>query len=67
MGTLWGVSLFSGAGIGDLGFRVGVMKAFRLRTQPSPAKLMKISEPWRPYRSYASRMLWHYYHAAPPV
>ncbi len=32
-----------------------------LRTRPDPKKLLKIAEPWRPFRSYGARMLWHYY------
>jgi DNA-3-methyladenine glycosylase II len=39
----------------------------RLKERPSPKQLREIAEPWRPYRSYAARMLWHYYHATPAV
>jgi DNA-3-methyladenine glycosylase II len=39
----------------------------RLKERPDPKRLREIAEPWRPYRSYASRMLWHYYHATPAV
>ncbi|WP_119304490.1 DNA-3-methyladenine glycosylase family protein [Dongia deserti] len=51
----------------DLGLVVAAQRMKRLKERPSPMELREIAEPWRPYRSYASRMLWHYYHAAPPV
>jgi DNA-3-methyladenine glycosylase II len=49
----------------DLGLIVAAQRMKRLKERPSPKALRAIAEPWRPYRSYASRMLWHYYHAAP--
>jgi len=51
----------------DLGLIIAAQRMKRLKERPSPQQLRKIAEPWRPYRSYAARMLWHYYHAAPPV
>jgi DNA-3-methyladenine glycosylase II len=36
-----------------------------LRARPDPKKLLKIAEPWRPFRSYGARMLWHYYRNGP--
>ena len=51
----------------DLGLIIAAQRMKRLKERPSPKQLREIAEPWRPYRSYASRMLWHYYHAAPPV
>jgi DNA-3-methyladenine glycosylase II len=51
----------------DLGLIVAAQRMKRLQERPSPDQLREIAEPWRPYRSYASRMLWHYYHATPPV
>lgn len=44
--------------LGDLGFRVGIMKAFRLHRPPPPRRLLAIAEPWRPYRSIATWYLW---------
>ena len=51
----------------DLGLIVAAQRMKRLKERPSPKQLREIAEPWRPYRSYASRMLWHYYHATPAV
>ena len=51
----------------DLGLIVAAQRMKRLKERPSPQELRVLAEPWRPYRSYAARMLWHYYHAAPPV
>jgi len=51
----------------DLGLIVAAQRMKRLKERPSPQELHAIAEPWRPYRSYAARMLWHYYHATPAV
>ena len=51
----------------DLGLIIAAQRMKRLKERPSPKQLRAIAEPWRPYRSFAARMLWHYYHAAPPV
>ena len=51
----------------DLGLIVAAQRMKRLKERPSPKRLREIAEPWRPYRSYAARMLWHYYHATPAV
>jgi DNA-3-methyladenine glycosylase II len=51
----------------DLGLIVAAQRMKRLKERPSPQELREIAEPWRPYRSYAARMLWHYYHATPAV
>src|SRR5262249_29280277 len=45
----------------DLALMVAAQRLKRLKSRPDPKKLLKISEPWRPFRSYAARMLWHYY------
>jgi DNA-3-methyladenine glycosylase II len=44
--------------VGDLGIVKAVQKAYKLRTQPSPERLTKIGETWRPYRSVACWYLW---------
>ena len=44
--------------VGDLGIVKAVQRAYRLRKTPSAARLMKIGEPWRPYRSVACWYLW---------
>jgi DNA-3-methyladenine glycosylase II len=51
----------------DLGLIVATQRMKRLKERPDPKRLREIAEPWRPYRSYASRMLWHYYHATPAL
>jgi DNA-3-methyladenine glycosylase II len=44
--------------VGDLGIVTAVQKAYRLRKRPSPDRLRKLGEAWRPYRSVASWYLW---------
>ena len=46
---------------GDLALRVaaGVVKS--RRKPPEEAALRRMGEAWRPWRSVASRLLWHYY------
>ncbi|MDQ7249516.1 DNA-3-methyladenine glycosylase family protein [Dongia sedimenti] len=45
----------------DLALMVAAQRLKGLRARPDPKKLLKIAEPWRPFRSYGARMLWHYY------
>lgn len=45
----------------DLALMVAAQRMKGLRSRPDPKKLLKIAEPWRPFRSYGARMLWHYY------
>src|SRR4029434_633586 len=51
--------------VGDLGIVKAVQRAYRLRTLPSPERLTKIGETWRPYRSVACWYLWASLQAAP--
>ena len=44
--------------VGDLGIVKAVQRAYRLRTSPSPARLLRLGESWRPYRSVACWYLW---------
>jgi DNA-3-methyladenine glycosylase II len=44
--------------VGDLGIVNAVKKAYRLRTTPTPARLVRLGEAWRPYRSVACWYLW---------
>lgn len=44
--------------IGDLGIVNAIVRAYRLRKPPAPARLHKIAAPWRPYRSVACWYLW---------
>jgi DNA-3-methyladenine glycosylase II len=51
--------------VGDLALGLAVQRLKGLKTRPDAKKMLKIGEPWRPYRSAASRFLWHYYAKAP--
>jgi len=51
----------------DLALLVAAQRLKRLKERPTPKELRVIAEPWSPYRSYAARMLWHYYRNAPPL
>jgi DNA-3-methyladenine glycosylase II len=44
--------------VGDLGIVKAIQKAYKLRKPPEPKRMMKIAEPWRPYRSVAAWYLW---------
>ena len=44
--------------VGDLGIVRAVQKAYRLRKAPTPERLLRLGEPWRPYRSVACWYLW---------
>jgi DNA-3-methyladenine glycosylase II len=44
--------------VGDLGIREAVRRLYELEERPSPEQLQKLAEPWRPYRTVASRYLW---------
>lgn len=42
----------------DLGLVKAVQRVYGLRKRPSRDRLMKIAEPWRPYRTVAAWYLW---------
>ena len=44
--------------IGDLGIVNAMQKAYGMRKKPTPDRMRKIGEAWRPYRSIASWYLW---------
>jgi DNA-3-methyladenine glycosylase II len=44
--------------VGDLGFRFGVRDLIGLKEAPSPAELLELAEPWRPYRTIATWYFW---------
>jgi len=46
---------------GDLALAVAVMQVKRLRQRPTEEELGIISSAWQPWRSVATRLLWHYY------
>lgn len=44
--------------VDDLGIVNAIQKAYRLRKKPTPDRMRKIGEAWRPYRSVATWYLW---------
>ncbi len=44
--------------VGDLGFRTAVRGAYGLRRDPPAETLVRLAEPWRPWRSVATWYLW---------
>ena len=42
----------------DLGINMAIKKAYNKRKLPKPKQILKISEPWRPFRSVACWYLW---------
>lgn len=43
---------------GDLGIRKAIMRNYGLANEPTQVQAEKISESWKPYRTYACRYLW---------
>lgn len=46
---------------GDRALQVGAAEVLGLDAPPDPAALTAIAEPWRPWRSAATRLVWHAY------
>ncbi len=44
--------------VGDLGIVKAVQRAYKLRLVPTPVRLTRLGENWRPYRSVACWYLW---------
>lgn len=44
--------------VGDLGIREAIKRLYSLEERPDAKKMEEIAEPWRPYRTLASRYLW---------
>jgi DNA-3-methyladenine glycosylase II len=44
--------------VDDLGIRVAAQRWYGLPERPGKAELERIAEPWRPFRTLASRYLW---------
>ncbi|HKO09739.1 MAG TPA: DNA-3-methyladenine glycosylase 2 family protein, partial [Alphaproteobacteria bacterium] len=51
--------------VDDLAVVVAVQRLKRLKERPDRKRMLAIAEPWRPWRSTAARLLWHYYRNAP--
>ncbi|HKU97184.1 MAG TPA: DNA-3-methyladenine glycosylase 2 family protein [Vineibacter sp.] len=46
--------------INDLGLIVAAQHLLKLRQRPEPERLLKLSKPWRPWRTVAALFLWHF-------
>jgi DNA-3-methyladenine glycosylase II len=46
---------------GDLALAIAIQRVKRLKSRPDPQWLETLSQIWRPWRSVAARLLWHYY------
>jgi DNA-3-methyladenine glycosylase II len=46
----------------DLGLVVGMQRLKGLRARPDRKRMLKLGEAWRPRRSAAAHLLWHYFH-----
>jgi DNA-3-methyladenine glycosylase II len=44
--------------VGDLGILNAIQRLYRLRKRPKPARILKLGEAWKPYRSVACWYLW---------
>ncbi len=44
--------------VGDLGILNAIQRLYRMRKRPTPPRVLKIGEAWRPYRSVACWYLW---------
>jgi DNA-3-methyladenine glycosylase II len=44
--------------VGDLGIVNAIQRLYRLRKRPTPQRIQRMGETWRPYRSVASWYLW---------
>ena len=49
----------------DLALLVAAQRLKGLTDRPAPKSLRAMAESWRPWRSVAARLLWHYYAGAP--
>ena len=47
--------------VADLALAKSVQRLKRLRRVPDEARLQRIAAAWRPWRSVAARLTWHYY------
>ena len=49
---------------GDLALVVAAQRVKRLDARPNPEEFQNLGDEWRPWRSVAARLLWHYYLSA---
>jgi DNA-3-methyladenine glycosylase II len=50
---------------GDLALVGALREVKRLRVTPDPARIERLTKPWRPWRAVAARVLWHHYLSTP--
>lgn len=46
---------------GDIALHAAYQKLAGLRSRPDPDEFIALAERWKPFRSVAARLLWHYY------
>jgi DNA-3-methyladenine glycosylase II len=46
---------------GDIALLAAAHRVKRLRRRPTPERLERLAESWRPWRAVAARLLWHFY------
>jgi DNA-3-methyladenine glycosylase II len=49
---------------GDLALQEAARLVFGLRDRPTAKEMIRLAEPWRPWRAVAARVLWTYYRHA---
>lgn len=64
MFTLAREDIFS---VGDVGLQNAIQQLYKLKTKPTPNQMLRISAKWKPYRTYACRILWMYKDNAPLI
>jgi DNA-3-methyladenine glycosylase II len=47
--------------VGDLALRIAVKEVKNFSQKPTGEELINLAKSWQPYRSYATKLLWHYY------
>lgn len=57
MFTLGREDIFS---VGDVGLQNAIQKLYKIKKKPTVKQLITISNKWKPYRTYACRILWMY-------
>ena len=44
--------------VGDVGLQRAIQNLYKLKKKPTKKQMLKISSKWKPYRTYACRVLW---------
>jgi DNA-3-methyladenine glycosylase II len=50
---------------GDLALVAAIREVKRMRSLPSPDRIGRVTNAWRPWRAVAARVLWHHYLSTP--